>query len=137
MATKTTRRSVPKFATEAFYTTDDGATEFADDINKAAPFDHNGKLAVLAFVFTADGGKHHWVQYLQKYSDEAKAQAEALKSSKDSGAAMAMEPMGDRLYVKRPSAGEWVKMSDPKSDKIITPVAPPGMGTDVPSAVSP
>ena len=57
---------------KAFFTIDDGATLFQDDAGKVPPFQHDGHEAVRAMVFTCDGGQHHWVQYLEKYSGEAK-----------------------------------------------------------------
>ena len=42
----------------AFYTTDDGATLFTDGADRLPPFDHDGKAAVMAAVFSCDNGKH-------------------------------------------------------------------------------
>ena len=64
---------------QAFYSTDDGATIFADDA-KMPPFDRGGAQAVQAFVFSCDGGKHRWVQYLMKFSDKALKQTEMHES---------------------------------------------------------
>jgi hypothetical protein len=128
---------LPQFPTQAFYTTDDGATQFPDDINKVPPFDHGGQQAVRAWVFTADGGKHQWVQYLEKYSPDAKAQIARQQAAKESGPARRADPIALGIYVKRPGPGKWIRLADAKSSGITAPIAPPDMGTDVPRLVSP
>ena len=40
---------------KAFFTIDDGATWFADDAARIAPFQHDGKEAVRAYVFECRG----------------------------------------------------------------------------------
>jgi hypothetical protein len=128
---------LPQFATQAFYTTDDGATQFPDDINKVAPFDHDGQQAVRAWVFTADGGKHQWVQYLEKYSADAQAQLARQQNARESGIVQRADPIALGIYVKRPGPGKWIRLADAKSSEITRPIAPPDMGTDVPTLVSP
>jgi hypothetical protein len=41
---------------KAYYSTDDGKTWFADDINKTYPFDHAGHAAYRAFIFQNTDG---------------------------------------------------------------------------------
>src|SRR5690242_16978179 len=59
-----------------FFSDDDGKTWFTDDRTKLAPFDHNGKKAYQAMVFTCDGGKTKFVAYLMRYTPEFKAKME-------------------------------------------------------------
>jgi len=106
--------SIPKQST--FYTTDDGATLFSDDSRKVPPFDHNGNQAVRAVVFTCDDGKHQFVQYLLKYSDEVKQQLETPHSF---GAIF----IG---LIKRPGDAKWILESDPKALVIERPKCPDG-----------
>ena len=54
-----------KGVANAFFTTDDGKTWFADDAAKFPPFDKDGKPAYSAILFTCDGGKTQFVGYLQ------------------------------------------------------------------------
>ena len=61
----------PIFPTQMFYTIDDGATLFADDITKMPPFLYNGNKLSGAYPFTCDGGQHQWVQYLETYGPPA------------------------------------------------------------------
>jgi hypothetical protein len=109
--------SIPKQLN--FYTADDGATLFSDDSQKVPPFDHDGRQAVRAFVFTCDDGKHQFVQYLQKYSDDVKQQ---LETSHPFGS------MGNGL-IKRPGDANWTAESDPKAQDITRPKCPDGTGT--------
>ena len=37
--------------TSGYFSDDDGKTYFQDDASKIAPFDHNGKQAVSAYLF--------------------------------------------------------------------------------------
>src|SRR2546422_10453637 len=56
----------------AWFTDDDGKTWFADDVNRLTPFDHNGRQAVMCFVYTCDGGKTKFVLYLSRCSAAGK-----------------------------------------------------------------
>jgi hypothetical protein len=52
-----------------FYTDDDGQTYFEDSIFKFPPFNHNGKTAVRALVYSSDG--QTFVGYMQRYTPTA------------------------------------------------------------------
>ena len=112
------QRSVP--VGEAFYTVDEGATLFADSADRIPPFDHDGKEAVLAAVFSCDQGKHQWVQYLLKYSQEG---LDAVAEMKAGGAKNVHVPRESGL-VKRPGDKNWMPVTDCKS--IMTPRCPEG-----------
>ncbi|MCC7350150.1 MAG: hypothetical protein IT446_06230 [Phycisphaerales bacterium] len=126
------RGSIP---TQAFFTVDNGATWFADDIKKLPPFDHEGKQAVRAVVFRCKGGKA-FVGHLERYSPEAKAQIEkmrqAMPASKDGKGGPPMPPpgpmMGDLTFsgmeVKPAGAPDtaWVKMSDFQKAQAVTKI---------------
>jgi len=110
-----------------FYSTDDGATVFVDDM-KTPPFDHEGAQAVQAYVFTCDGGAHHWVQYLLKYSDDALSKL-ALHQS--------LEGPSYGVLVKKPGDAKWIPDGTPAAKKIEEPKCPDGMGSGDPGALSP
>jgi len=115
-----------KAPTKAFFTTDDGNTLFVDDFAKATPFDHNGLQAVRAVTFTCDGGQHHWVQYLEKYANDAGSPAAEARAS-DLLKARA-QGMGKGLLVKRPADLRWVAPTEYASfSAICLPKAPQGM----------
>jgi len=125
--------AVPYFPQQGFYTTDDGATLFADGIARIPPFDHNGSPAVRAYVFSSDGGKHQWVQYLEKYSDASVRTWEAPST----GLPKASAPSTTGLLVKKPGEREWIREDDAAAGQTLNPQAPEGMGTGVPVAVNP
>jgi hypothetical protein len=112
------RPAVPAFHEQAFYTTDEGATLFADSVFKFPPIDHDGASAVRAYVFTCDGGRHQWVQYLEKYGNAEKDKLEAHAS--DAGS---VQPL-----VKVPGKGDWVPERDRRGIEISTPKCPDGGG---------
>ena len=113
----------------AFYTTDEGATLFADAADLLPPFDHDGKEAVRAAVFSCDNGQHRWVQYLFKYSPEALTGAAQMKA-----AGMKHISLGtDSALVKRPGDKAWARAID---SPIMTPRCPDGQ-PDPPLEVPP
>jgi hypothetical protein len=112
----------------AFYSDDDGATWFIDDVSKLPPFDHNGKPAVRAVIYRYDDNKK-FVAYLEKYSDDRLAQIQA---------AIAAHPeetshwMKTAMEVKKPGDAKWAPPPSEKPQgaiaygKVITPAAPDG-----------
>src|ERR1041384_2844291 len=66
---------------KSYYSDDDGKTYFVDDIGKIVPYLHNGKPAVLAHVYQCEGSKEKFVGYLQKYTDQVRAQLEYMAAS--------------------------------------------------------
>jgi hypothetical protein len=52
---------------QSFYSDDDGQTYFEDSLYKFAPFNHNGKTAVIAIVYE-DAHNNKFVAYLQRYT---------------------------------------------------------------------
>ena len=120
------RRAAPPhavFPTQAFYTTDDGATYFVDDANREPPFDHNGQPAVRAHVFTCGKGAHKWVQYLEKFSG---------KSSTPSG--NSNMPQVREVVVKKPGSTDWVVRGAAGCLEVMVPKAPDGCD---PSTIEP
>ncbi|MDB5324817.1 MAG: hypothetical protein JWM57_386, partial [Phycisphaerales bacterium] len=70
--------------TKAYYSDDDGKTTFVDGIDRVPPFDHNGKTAVRAVLFTADDHGTSFVGYLERYTPQA---ARKLRESQEAAAA--------------------------------------------------
>lgn len=109
-----------------FYTDDDGATQFKDDATKSTPFDHDGKPAVRAYMFTCDGGGHKWVGYLEKHSDADKRKIDAGGTP------------GGSMLVKKPGATSWISASNfQKVQEIVSPKCPDGMGSGQVQQVNP
>ena len=120
---------------QAFYSVDDGATWFADAESKLAPFDHDGKQAVRAYVYQCDGKQ--FVAYVERYTKEGLAAAEAKKSGSgyrpDARTINLLTAKGRE--VKRPGDAKWVNKSDRAASALLTPKCPGGDGT--PAAVTP
>lgn len=117
----------------AFYTNNDGQTLFPGQFDLETPFDHDGKSAVKANVFTCDGGRHQWVQYLEKWSDDGRKQLESVKS----GPVGTPPPDRSLILVKRPNSDKWVSFNDPAAHEITTPKCPDGTGLGPPDPVLP
>lgn len=119
----------PTLTNQAFFTTDDGQTEFLASADELPPFDHDGKPAYRAWTYTTDGGKTKFVVYLERFTPSAKPRLDAEMADYKAGK-LRVPPSaapGD-VEVKKPGAGNnWVKKSDAQeADKIMTVVAPPG-----------
>ena len=115
---------------QQYYSDDDGVSKFADRADKVPPFDHNGKPAVRARVFSA-GGKE-FINHLERYSSEGKQKMEAMnaKGAQKSDPTRAESIMRDGMEVKAPGAKEWTKLSDPKANDIMRPKPPSGGSAD-------
>jgi len=119
------------FVTRDFFSDDDGTTWFVDDGTKLAPFDHNGKQAVLAKVFKCGDGKM-FVGYLEKLSDDVKERVESARAAGPAhGGISKADPTGfNGLMMKKPHASEWIKSNDPAADDVRKVTCPDG-GTDL------
>ena len=63
-------RSAGPPATKAYYTADDGATTFEDDLAKAPSFDRGGTVAVQAHMFSCSNGKNPFIGYLERLPEK-------------------------------------------------------------------
>jgi len=105
---------------KAFFTIDDGKNYFVDDAAKIPPFDYQGKQAVRAYVFSCNGTKK--VEYLQRYTPEAKKKLEAATANKgrpDFGIMDQVQFTG--VEVKKPGDKDWVKQNDERAVKVMQP----------------
>jgi len=57
---------------KTFFTDDDGQTWFLDSVYLTPPFDHNGKTAVRAMIYSYDHGNKTFCAYLTRYTADAK-----------------------------------------------------------------
>ena len=109
----------------AWFSTDDGQTCFKDDQYKVPPFDHRGRPACRAYVFTCDSGKTTFVAYLERYTPEAQRRLKEMRASKhppEFGEIQRIVNGG--VEVKKPGAGQWTKTTDPQAIKIRQPSCP-------------
>jgi hypothetical protein len=114
---------------KAFFTIDDGATWFADDAAKIAPFQHDGKEAVRAYVFECNGKR--FVNHLERFTPEGHKAAEAAIKANQSRqpADVAAQVRLSGAEVKRPGAKLWASLGDlTKSGPILRPRCPGGGG---------
>ena len=123
---------------KAFYSDDDGQTYFVDDLWKVPPFDHNGKTAVRAYVFSYDGGKKQFVAYLMKYDDEMKNRFEQeLAATRQSGETVGAivdngPPIILHISIKRPGLGHsWSGMNSDEATKAKQALSPDGSPAEV------
>ena len=108
----------------AFFTVDDGANWFVDDASRLAPFQHEGKEAVRAYVAECNGKR--FVNHVERYTPEGmKAMIkvrEAAKKGPPPGALVAMAQQRGR-EVRRPGVAMWTPGSDgAAAAKVMAPV---------------
>jgi hypothetical protein len=124
---------------QAFYTTDDGQHWFSDSEFRVAPFDHDGKPAVKALIYSYNDGRKQFCACLQQFTPEGKDRLErALAEAKQRG-----QPPGSvtlfhehdfvqrYLQVKQPGAGhEWISFGDPRASEVLAVHSPDGSAVD-------
>ncbi|MFN4241613.1 MAG: hypothetical protein ACK4PI_00080 [Tepidisphaerales bacterium] len=118
------RRAEGRVSNKQFFTVDDGQTLFVDDISKIPPFDHQGKQAVRAKVFTCDGGRTRFVGYLERYSPQAIEAMQRAAAGGDNDTAQMQLEAG--LEVKRPGETRWTPFRDGEGYRIIAVQCPEG-----------
>jgi hypothetical protein len=107
-----------------YFSTDDGATFFADDMKKVPPFQSNGKEAVRAYVYTCDGGKTKYVAYLERFSAAAKTQMEKM-IAEGKVTPIELAPVSFAgSQIKLPKAPNWIPQSNPNSTQIMDAPCP-------------
>lgn len=138
-----------------FFGRDDGVSErafFYDESAKklfAAPrtgvppirgIDGDLEDAVRAVVISTNGRpedkRTHRIAYLERYSPELKRQMEAAQASGSSPPMGRAEAQRHR-FVRRPADPEWVPMSTPEGEAILTEWAVPGPDGASPVVCSP
>jgi len=93
---------------KGYYTDDDGATYFADDVTKVPPFDHEGKQAVRCYIFTCPG-RGKFVAYLEEYTKETQAKMLNRISGPTAPPMDQMEVNAGRR-LKKPGDAKWVSV---------------------------
>lgn len=130
------RPEAPPRPTQMYFSTDDGKTWFGDDVRKIAPFEKDGKQAVLVHLYRCGKGEP-FVGYLERMTPEAKRIRERREAAMASGGAGAAQgphakTMTDGLAiaqgveVKRPGEAQWVRMLSPAGQQIRAAKCPEG-----------
>ena len=94
---------------EAYFSTDDGATYFPGDGKQLPPFEHDGAMAVRAYVFRCKDGKT-FVGYLERYTDKAKAVLADIEKRPLTPAEVKTLTMG-REYKKPGKDAAWITLT--------------------------
>jgi hypothetical protein len=123
---------------QAYYSDDDGKTWFTDSAFRVAPFDRNGKTAVVAHVYNYAGGSKEFCAYLAKFTPDAKAKLEAaLAEAQRAGKpANSVWMWSDRTFmttgvlVKRPGEADWITLADDRSAAVTAVKSPDGSEFD-------
>jgi hypothetical protein len=116
---------------KAFFT-DDGVKTFVDDVSRIPPFEHNGKQAIRAYLFTCDGGRTKFIGYLERLPKDSKTRLEAIQKNP----AAANDAMGMRVRstivseVKKPNDAKWVMKDSPEGAKVLDITCPNGKQGD-------
>ncbi len=131
---------IPKGDT-AYYTDDDGQTWFTDSVYKTPPFDHNGKTAVRALVYTYENGHKTFCPVLERYNSAMKKELdEAISAANHDGKPLSSISIFNapgtvyQMDVKLAGSGhEWVSRGNmTQSNKVFEAVqAPDGSTVDL------
>jgi hypothetical protein len=126
--------SAPAPRDEAFFSTDDGKTWFADGASKVAPFDKDGKQAFRAHVFRSADGKE-FVGYLERFKPDAKRALESSGKAPNSKVSENFSAVQSAYVngreVKRPGDPKWTSVESVRDAAKITIIKSPGGGSDV------
>lgn len=107
------RRSLAAGTGRAFFSVDDGKTFFKADAFNIPPFELDGKTAVQALVFTADGGKTRFVGYLMRYTPRGVELVRAMHKRAHAGGPPVVDPeLSANCEIKKPGSTVWTRMSD-------------------------
>jgi hypothetical protein len=118
---------------KAFYTVDDGKTWFVDSVYRFAPFEKDGRTAVIAEVFSYDSGKKTFCAYLARLNASAQKK---LKASVAEAAAQGKPPesvsllhdpkfLSKAMEVKLPGDTQWIPIDDVKARTHVMPIHSP------------
>ncbi len=95
-----------------WFTCDDGASWFVDSPDLIPPFDHKGKVAVIAHVAKQDVGSGFSVIYLERYTPDAKAVSEKIRN-KSPVSADDLRQLAVGHEYKAPGESNWRTFANP------------------------
>lgn len=124
--------------TRWYFTVDRGRTWFSDDVNKIPPFDHDGKPAYRARIFSCDGGSTKWCGYIERCNPEVKAKIDESLARGVPANTLVMTAAA-AIEVERPGGtdADWVPRSNTKAYNEVTTVPCPGDPNKYPLSVVP
>ncbi|HEY7119421.1 MAG TPA: hypothetical protein VH475_22710 [Tepidisphaeraceae bacterium] len=124
-----TRTPKVQVATRAYYTVDDGQSVFEDEMDKAAPFEHGGQMAVRAHMFSCDGGKTRFIGFLEKV-----AEAPKVAPSPDPRSGRRSRVTTSLIKAPKDAGAKWVAIGTPEAAAVQAGVRCPN-GDDKPMEV--
>jgi hypothetical protein len=117
--------------TQRYFSDDDGASYFADSIDQIPPFDHNGKPAVIAYVFTCGSGSP-FIGYLERFTPRGvkalqQARGNGANSARSDPITLEVQQQNDTEY-SLPGKGDngWFKFGTKEVDAIRAVKCPQG-----------
>ena len=134
-----TSTSTPSFRTDLkYYSDDDGKTWYTDSTNNIPPYQHNGKTAHAAVIFSYAGGSKQFCGYLVRFPENVKSQIEkeAVEGAKRTPPVTAASlawgtEISQRMEVKAPSSpGPWVGIRSNEAAKTLDVKSPDGSELD-------
>lgn len=115
-------READTIHSRGFYSIDDGATWFEDDLTKVPPFPANGKEAYRAAVFKCGWAKP-FVAYLSRFTPEMKKRIEeATAAGREISAAVILQGQ----EVKKPQDGTWMSAAVEEAKRYTYVTCPDG-----------
>jgi hypothetical protein len=132
-------RPAHKYARDvAFFTDDDGETWYKDSVDDIPPYDHNGKTAVRAVIYSWAGGSKQFCGFLEQFPPKAKAAIEAAAASaqnhtppQTAGNIAYGEGFSPSIEVKKPKSNDpWVLMNSKAATPVLSIQAPDGSEFD-------
>lgn len=111
----------------AFYSDDDGQTWFIDSVYKTTPFDHDGKQAVRAVIYSYDHGDKRFCAYLMRHKasdkkllDDAIAEAAQQGKPPSSVTLFGSQQIQNDMEIKQPGSGHpWVSILGPEAADVM------------------
>jgi hypothetical protein len=122
----------------AYFSDDDGKTWFLDSADRVPPFDHNGKPAFRAAIYSYDGGSKQFCGYLMRYNPDVQKKIEAAiaHGANQTPPVSPQSIMNSQEFtglseVKKPmSADDWYPLGSPKSLAALRLTSPDGSVLD-------
>jgi hypothetical protein len=123
---------------ETYFSDDDGASWYIDDINNIPPYNHNGKEGVRAIIYNYDNGSKEFCGYLMRFGPAVKRRIDAavanaaVQSPPATAAQIAYGiDFAQQAEVKSPgSKSDWVPMTDPRAAAVFSIHSPDGSTLD-------
>ena len=111
-------RALPGPIAHAYYSDDEGKSFFVDDLDKAFPFQRNGKAAFRAFVFKCDDKKEPFVGLLGRHAKSGGGPAVDKRYTP--------KEQSGTIEVSKPGSNQWVPFMSVEGQKLLASVCPSG-----------